>query len=74
VSEPETITGYRELSPEEIEIINGIKETGNRIGVMLTHLREREGIDARMLNIAATYLQLGFMCATRAVANPEGFA
>lgn len=70
----EQISGYRELSPQEIEIINGLKETGNRIGVMLTHLRKREGIDDRMLAIAATYLQLGFMCATRAVARPEGFA
>lgn len=74
MSEAETISGYRELSPQEIEIINGLKETGNRIGVMLANIREREGIDGRMLSIAATYLQLGFMCATRAVARPEGFA
>lgn len=68
------INGYRTLSPDEIDIINAIKEIGRGLGDMVTELSERPEIDKRWLGIAATHLQQGLMAATRSVARPNSFA
>lgn len=67
------ITGYRNLSPEEVALMNGIKASGNDLGAMIESLEKIPTIDKRWLAIAKTDLQKGFMSLTRAVAQPTSF-
>lgn len=70
----EKIVGYRELTPDEIEIINDIKAQANNLGAVFTVLESRNSeVDKRWLAIAKTHLQQGFMAMVRAIAKPEGF-
>ena len=67
------IKGYRELSQEEIDAMNTIKEIGIVLGGAVEDLRVIQGIDQRWVSIGATNLQQGLMALTRAVAKPEFF-
>jgi hypothetical protein len=67
------IKGYRELNPEEIAMMNAIKEKGAELGKLVDNLRATQGIDQRWVAIGATDLQTGLMALTRAVAKPTFF-
>lgn len=69
------IKGYRDLSQEEIELMNMIKERGNDLGDFIDRLSAQKDIefDPRWLAIAKTDLQKGFMALVRAVAKPAFF-
>jgi hypothetical protein len=67
------IAGYRELTPEEIALINDIKQNGNELGALLDLLEQNHAIDKRWLAIARTDLQRGLMALVRAIARPQGF-
>tara|TARA_R110000803_G_scaffold125542_2_gene193179 strand:- start:61 stop:303 length:243 start_codon:yes stop_codon:yes gene_type:complete len=67
------IVGYRQLSQQEIDLINSIKMQGLEIGALVARVREVSGIDQRWASIGATDLQTGLMALTRAVAKPGGF-
>jgi len=67
------ITGYRELSPTEIALVNEIKAKSAEIEALVEKLRADFGIDQRWVSIGATTLQQGFMALTRAVAQPTTF-
>ena len=68
------ITGYRELSQEEIDAMNNIKRIAEDVGDMLGTLANRPDIfDQRWVSIAKTDLQKGFMAAVRAIAQPTTF-
>jgi hypothetical protein len=67
------ITGYRELSEEEIALMNGIKLVGAQLAEMIEGLQKTEGLDQRAVSIAKTDLQTGIMWAVRAVAQPQSF-
>lgn len=67
------IKGYRELSQEEIDLMNAIKEKGAELGELVAKLRAQEGIDQRWVSIGATDFQTGLMALTRAVAQPTFF-
>ena len=78
------IKGYRDLTAEEIALMNEIKELGERCGDLVQRLKnsrspdERkagviEQIDQRWVAIGATELQQGFMALIRAVARPTTF-
>lgn len=67
------ISGYRELSQEEIDLINAIKQNGAATGDLVAAAERIEGVDQRALSIARTQLQTGFMWLVRAVAKPGGF-
>ena len=62
------ISGYRELSQQEIDAMNAIKKIGDEAGFLIEKLQEVPGIDQRALAIAKTELQTGFMWAVRSVA------
>jgi hypothetical protein len=66
------ITGYRELSPDEIALINQIKAKGIEIDGLIAELAAAQA-DPRWLAIGRTDLQQGFMAITRAIAKPAGF-
>lgn len=68
------IKGYRELSAEEIALMNEIKEHGVKLGELVAKLRAPESaIDQRWVSIGATDLQIGLMALTRSVARPTFF-
>ena len=67
------IKGYRELSQDEIDLMNEIKVMGVELGTLITKLRSTEGLDQRWVSIGATDLQTGLMALTRSVAQPSTF-
>ena len=67
------ITGYRELSQEEIDTMNAIKQHGIALDALVTMMSSIEGIDKRWLAVGTTDLQTGLMALTRAVAQPTTF-
>jgi len=69
----EKISGYRDLSEQEIAMMNSVKEVGNRVGALIDALAKDPNMDQRWVSIARTNLQTGFMALTRSIAKPEGF-
>ena len=69
----EKISGYRELSLSEVEAINEIKELANKIGAVIGKLTVDQDTDKRLVALAKTNLQQGFMWAVRSIAKPDGF-
>lgn len=67
------IKGYRELSQEEIDLMNEIKTKGAELGELVAKLRDTIGLDQRWVSIGATHLQEGLMALTRSVAKPDFF-
>lgn len=80
------ITGYRELSQADIDLMNEIKAAGAELGALIDRViaqnakAHAEGDTVpfaaeahRWSNIAKTHLQQGVMALTRAVAKPEFF-
>lgn len=71
------IKGYRELSQNEIDIMNRIKAKAEEVGELLNSISyglEGDGIaDGRWYSIAKTDLQRGFMALVRSIAKPTTF-
>lgn len=67
------IKGYRELSQNEIDLMNQIKQKGAELDQLVQSLRDTEGLDQRWISIGATDLQTGLMALTRGVAKPTFF-
>ena len=67
------ISGYRELSQEEIDAMNSIKELASAVGILVEELEDNLSLDQRWVAIAKTDLQKGFMAAVRSVAQPTTF-
>lgn len=66
------IKGYRELSREEIDLMNMVKVKGSEIGELIQKLEEMD-TDKRWLEIGKTNIQQGLMAVTRAIAQPGFF-
>ena len=81
------ITGYRQLSEEEVALMNEAKALAEQCGAFIKKLREYVPIidalhpttapggtlDQRWISIGATDLQKGFMAVTRGIAQPTTF-
>lgn len=67
------IKGYRELSQQEIDLMNEIKAKGVELGDLVNKLRGTTNLDQRWVSIGATDLQTGLMALTRGVAQPTFF-
>lgn len=80
------ITGYRQLSETEAQLINEGKALAEQVGAWIAKLRQygdtnRPGtaavsgppLDQRWVSIGATHLQQGFMAAVRGIAQPSTF-
>lgn len=67
------ITGYRDLTQEEINLMNRSKELASQVGDFIEHLSKTGYDDKRWLAIAKTDLQKGFMSLTRSIAKPSTF-
>ena len=62
---------HRKLSDPQIEGINKLKFLENSVGEQLNKMKNDPSVDPRLLAIARTELQKGFMFAVRAIAQPE---
>ena len=67
------IKGYRELTRNEIDKMNIIKEMGVKLGELTKSLQSDTELDQRWVNIGITDLQKGMMALTRSVAKPDFF-
>ena len=78
------IKGYRELSQEEIDLMNEIKAKGAEFEDLISRLHEtQDAITAehgtgdaeprRWISIGKTHIQQGLLALTRAVAKPDFF-
>ena len=81
------IKGYRELTAEEIEFMNKIKQKAAEVGSLVAEMEQTVSaqmargsnavdsivFDPRWIAIGKTELQQGFMALTRAVARPDFF-
>lgn len=79
----EKITGYRDLSQTEIDLMNEGKELAEKVGQYVDKIKNismsaspilaRINIDQRWLSIGVTDLQKGFMAVIRSIARPTTF-
>lgn len=67
------ISGYRELSQTEIDLMNKIKAKGAELGELVSEMQSNPDLLQRWISIGATDLQTGLMALTRAVAQPTTF-
>lgn len=68
------ITGYRDLSQEEIDLMNEIKAEGERLRALVVKVSNTpEVVDHEWADIATTDFQTGLMALARAVACPKTF-
>jgi hypothetical protein len=67
------IKGYRDLSQDEINLMNEIKAKGAELGELVERLRSQPTLDQRWISIGATDLQTGLMALVRGVAQPTSF-
>lgn len=74
------IKGYRDLSQEEINLMNEVKAKAEEVGALVNKLAfyedstsPRLDLDQRWVSIAKTDLQKGFMALVRAIAQPTTF-
>lgn len=67
------ITGYRDLSQEEIDLMNEGKRLAQMCGCFIEKLMATENTDKRNVALGKTNLQQGFMWAIRGIAKPETF-
>lgn len=70
----EKISGYRDLSQAEINLMNALKGQEAAVGHLLAavdaELSPADADECRWLSIARTHLETGFMYAIKAVARP----
>ena len=67
------ITGYRDLTQVEIDLMNAIKTHGSQLGKLVEDLQALPSTDKRWVSIGKTDLQIGLMALTRSVAQPTSF-
>lgn len=67
------ISGYRELSQSEIDLMNEGKALAEKCGEFIAKLEADKSLDQRCAALGKTNLQQGFMWAIRAVAQPTTF-
>lgn len=67
------VTGYKQLTEEQVQLMNELKSKGNELGELFSKLQERADVDKRWLSIGKTDCQKGIMSAVRSIAQPDSF-
>lgn len=67
------IKGYRDLSQDEIDLMNQVKALGEQASTLIENLSTLETTDKRWLAIGTTDLQKGIMAVVRSIAKPNTF-
>ncbi len=65
------ISGYRDLTQEEIDAINSVKEAETSFGELWRQITALDGIDKRWASIARTHIEEGCSALVRSIAQPE---
>ena len=66
------ISGYRQLSDDEVRVVNRIKALEREVGFAWQQVREDvNDVDRRWLAVARTHFQEGFSALVRSVARPD---
>ena len=69
----EKIKGYRDLSQQEIDLMNEGKALAEQVGLYIDKLQALGSTDKRWVATGKTDLQKGFMSAIRSIAQPTTF-
>lgn len=67
------IKGYRDLTQEEIDLMNEVKTKGAEIGAIIEKLDNIPEIDKNWLVTGKLGVQQGLMAITRAITRPDFF-
>ena len=67
------IKGYRELTQDEINLMNEVKQKGVELGELIEKLESMDSLDKRWLETGKLNLQQGLMSLTRSIAQPAFF-
>ena len=67
------IKGYRDLTQEEIDLMNEVKEKGAELGVLIEKLDGIAEIDKNWLVVGKLGVQQGLMAIERAITKPDFF-
>ncbi len=67
------IKGYRDLSPEEIALMNRVKEQGELLGKLVQEMSHNPMLDEEMLREGRMHLKIGIMLLVRSIAQPTTF-
>ena len=67
------IKGYRDLTQEEIDLMNEVKEKGAELGVLIEKLDNMDEIDKEWLVAGKLGVQQGLMAIVRAITKPDFF-
>jgi hypothetical protein len=67
------IKGYRDLSQEEIDLMNEVKHQGALLEKMVAKLDNLQTTDTVWLQQAEMLLKQGIMAAVRSIAKPDSF-
>lgn len=68
------ITGYRQLTQAEIDLVNEGKALAEQVGAFMAKLQAQgPALDQRAVALGKTNLQQGFMWATRGITQPTTF-
>lgn len=67
------IKGYRDLSQEEIDLMNEGKALAEQVGAFVDKLQAHPETDKRWVAIGRTDAQTAFMALIRSVAKPTTF-
>lgn len=66
------ISGYRDLTQDEIDLINGVKMAEVSMGSLWREISlNTDGVDRRWLAVAKTHFEEGFSALVRSIARPE---
>ena len=67
------IKGYRDLTQEEIDLMNEVKTKGAELGAIIEKLDNIPEIDKNWLVTGKLGVQQGLMAITRAITKPDFF-
>ena len=69
----EKIKGYRDLSQQEIDLMNEGKALAEQVGIYIDKLQALDSTDKRWVATGKTDLQKGFMSVIRSIDQPTTF-
>ena len=67
------IKGYRDLTQEEINLMNEVKAKGEELGDLIAKLRALPSNDTQWIDVGELQLKQGVMSLVRSVAQPTSF-
>lgn len=67
------IKGYRDLTQEEIDLMNEVKAKGEELGILIEKLRGLPTNDIKWIEVGELQLKQGIMSLVRSVAQPTSF-